>query len=127
MNESCKLLQPDEDDYSDDDMFPGEIDGAEGGSGDENDEDDATTTEPTEYEKCTRSKEFMVLLRQMAGCGAFDAYQTIHCQCVEKSKVEANMERDLRLFYQEYNPDGVDKGMIFLFTIRLWNQSSYFI
>ena len=63
-----------------------------------------------EREECDSTTKLMILLGEMAGCGAYDAHQHIHCQCVEKGKVEENMERVLRAFYEEYNPDAVDKG-----------------
>lgn len=62
-----------------------------------------------EREECDSTTKLMILLGEMAGCGAYDAHQHIHCQCVEKGKVEENMERVLRAFYEEYNPDAVDK------------------
>jgi len=76
---------------------------------------DSMSKEEIQEEKdgCSKTKGIVELLSGMGGCQEFDSHQRGHCECVEKDKSAAKMERVLRNFYKKFNPDGVGKGKFY--------------
>lgn len=62
-------------------------------------------------EDCTQQYQLISMMLQLGGCQSFESQQAAACKCVSKKDDKHLKKREevLKMFYQKYAPDSIDK------------------